>query len=656
MSLLSEIQSRFQPVLSGYADDVAQLLNLVKPSQDPRFGDYQLNCAMPLGKKLGKPPREVADEIVANVDVDGLCEKVEVAGPGFINLTLDRHFLQQQVRRALSEEHLSVTQAQQPQTIVIDFSSPNVAKPMHVGHIRSTVIGDSLAKILKFLGHQVITDNHLGDWGTQFGMIIYGYKHFLEPANYSRNPVGELSRIYRYVRKIMDYHENVVSRPRLEDEVELLCQKIRAAESEPPKDEKLAKKSAKNLKGLIKKLEGAKDKIKRLQEHLDEHKRDSTFLKDVEVHSNLATAVLAETAKLHEGDPENTALWQQFMPHCRHEIQRVYSRLNIKFDYEYGESHYHSLLKGVVDEFKAKGLAQESDGAQCVFLDGFEAPMIVQKKDGAFLYSTTDLATIKFRMETWKPDVVLYVVDHRQSEHFDKLFAAARKWGYAQPEYYHVAFGTVMGEDGKPYKTRSGDTVGLEGLLNHAVEAAQQVVQEVNNKRGLTEKLTPAECDDVANVVGMGGLKYFDLSQFRGSDYTFSYEKMLSLKGDTAPSVQYSYARVQGIFRKGNHDPTSVDLEKTKIVLEHEAEKLLALKLLRFEEALQEVTQEYKPNLLTNYLFELSQQFAVFFEKCPVLKATTEELQQSRFLLCDLTARTIRQGLALLGIEVREKM
>ena len=291
-----------------------------------------------------------------------------------------------------------------------------------------------------------------------------------------------------------------------------------------------------------------------------------------------------------------------------------------------------------------------------MFLDGFEAPMIIQKRDGAFLYSTTDLATIKFRMDKWKPDAVLYVVDHRQSDHFDKLFAAARKWGYSGPDFFHCSFGTVMGEDGKPYKTRSGDTIGLEGLLNRAVEEARTLVNEVNEKRPEAERLTSDECKDVANVIGLGGLKYADLSQHRSSDYVFSYEKMLALKGDTAPYVQYSYARVYGIFRKGDFEPNTQDVSATKLMLENPAERSLAIKLLRFEEALSDILTEYKPNLLTGYLFELSQLFASFFEQCPVLKAETEELKQSRFLLCDLTARVIKQGLSLLGIQVRQKM
>ncbi len=656
MSLLSEIKNRFTSVLADYADDVEPLLAMLKPSQDEKFGDYQLNCAMPIGKKSKRPPREVAGEIVAKVDLDGLCEKVEIAGPGFINLTLDKNFVTSQVKSALADERLGVTPCPNPQTVIIDFSSPNVAKPMHVGHIRSTVIGDSLAKIMRFLGHNVITDNHLGDWGTQFGMIIYGYKNFANAEKYEAAPVLELSTIYRYVRRLMDYFEKKASQPRLEAELLTLKEKVAELESAEHENEKAAKKAAKNLKSLKNKIASVEGATASLADYFVTTANDSDFSNDLEKHKDIAQAVLLETAKLHEGDAENVALWNEFMPHCQDEIQRVYARLDIEFDHTFGESHYHSMLGDVVEDFKTKGIAEESEGALCVFLDGFEAPMIIQKRDGAFLYSTTDLATIKFRMDKWKPDAVLYVVDHRQSDHFDKLFAAARKWGYSGPDFFHCSFGTVMGEDGKPYKTRSGDTIGLEGLLNRAVEEAHTLVNEVNEKRPEAERLTSDECKDVANVIGLGGLKYADLSQHRSSDYVFSYEKMLALKGDTAPYVQYSYARVYGIFRKGDFEPNTQDVSATKLMLENPAERSLAIKLLRFEEALSDILTEYKPNLLTGYLFELSQLFASFFEQCPVLKAETEELKQSRFLLCDLTARVIKQGLSLLGIQVRQKM
>lgn len=655
MSLISELKQRFRPVLSKY-DDAERLLQMLKPSQDAKFGDYQMNCAMSLKQQVGKPPREIAESIVAETELDDLCEKVEIAGPGFINLTLRNSFLAEQVSNGLRDSRLGIAKSEKPLTTVIDYSSPNVAKPMHVGHIRSTVIGDSLASIMKFLGHRVIKDNHLGDWGTQFGMIIYGYKHFAEPSAYQADPIPELSRIYRYVRRLMDYFEKQDEVPRLKTTLQNLQTKLEETQATEPENEKAAKKLQKSVVGLERKIDQTKNQIESIEKSLVEAQADPKFAADLETHSGISNAVLQETVKLHEGDTENVKLWNEFMPYCRDEIQRIYSRLNIEFDHEYGESHYHSMLGDIVDEFVQKGLAKESDGALCVFLDDFEAPMIIRKRDGAFLYSTTDLATIKFRMNEWDPDLVLYVVDHRQGEHFQKLFAAARKWGYDKANFFHVSFGTVMGADGKPFKTRSGDTVGLEGLLDHAVEEAGKLVREINNGRPENEKLSDQQCEDVANVIGLGGLKYFDLSHHRASNYEFSYESMLALKGDTAPYVQYSYARVHGIFRKGNYDPKSNGAGKSKLELNEAAERTLALKLLRFEEALDEVLNEFKPNVLTTYLFELSQLFASFFEQCPVLKAENEDIKNSRLQLCDFTAKTIGLGLGLLGIEVREKM
>ena len=367
-------------------------------------------------------------------------------------------------------------------------------------------------------------------------------------------------------------------------------------------------------------------------------------------HRNIGEAVLAETAKLHEGDAENLKLWHEFLPHCRDEIQRVYKRLNVKFDHELGESFYHDRLAPVVEDFEKRGLAKDSQGAVCVFLDGFEAPMIIRKKDGAFLYSTTDLATIAYRRETWNPDAILYVVDHRQSDHFEKLFAAAKLWGCENLQLVHVKFGTVLGDDGRPYKTRSGDTVGLEGLLDEAVSRALAVVQE--NSPGLSAE----ERRQVSETVGIGGLKYADLSHDRESDYKFSYDKMLELKGDTATYLQYSYARCRSIFRKAETTPAAVLASGAQIVLSTPEERALAIQLLRFAETLATIEADFRPHNLTVYLFALAKTYSSFFENCPVLKAETEELKNSRLLLCDLTARTIATGLKLLGIGVEEKM
>jgi arginyl-tRNA synthetase len=585
MNVLSQLKNRFRPAISAVVPDsakVAELLDMVRPAQDPKFGDYQANFAMSLGKQLGKPPREVAGQIIAAARLDDICHQPQVAGPGFINLRLREDWLAAELDRAVPDERLGIPPAQKPRTIVIDYSSPNVAKPMHVGHIRSTVIGDALCRTLRFLGHRVISDNHVGDWGTQFGMIIYGYKHFVDRAAYEANPVAELSRLYKLVNS-------------------------RAAEDK-----------------------------------------------------SIEAAVLAETARLHADDPENLSLWRQFLPHCRDEIARVYKRLDVKFDYEYGESHYHDRLAVVVDALRAAGLAEESQGAVCIFLEGFEAPMIVQKKDGAFLYSTTDLATIQFRIETWRPDAMLYVVDHRQSEHFDKLFAATRQWARKDArlahlehvELAHVKFGTVMGADGKPFKTREGTAEGLESLLDEAVSRAAAVVAE-NDTDG---HLSPERRREIAEVVGIGALKYADLSQNRTSDYTFSYDKMLLMNGNTATYMQYSYARVRSIFAKGGFEPSAVASSGAKIVLSHDAERALGVQLMRLGEALAEAEAEYMPHYLTAYLFDLAKAYSGFFEQCPVLRAESEEVRDSRLLLCDLTARTIRLGLELLGIKVVEKM
>ena len=345
-------------------------------------------------------------------------------------------------------------------------------------------------------------------------------------------------------------------------------------------------------------------------------------------------------------------LWNEFLPFCREDIQRIYDRLGVSFDHELGESFYHNQLAAVAESFETKGLARESEGALCVFMDDFDTPMIIQKKDGAFLYATTDLATIKYRICEFKADAVLYVVDHRQHEHFDKLFAAAALWGYSDVELNHVSFGTVLGEDGKPYKTRSGDTVGLEGLLDEAESRALEVAKEQDQGNNLSDE----ELANIAKVIGIGGLKYIDLSQNRSSDYQFSHDKMLALKGNTATYLQYSYARVQGIFRKGDVGTGSLRTDPKAFLLDEEVERKLALHLSRFSEALEEVLVEYKPNILASYLFELTQVFFQFYNQCPVLNLDDADVMQSRLQLCDLTGRTIKTGLSLLGIDVVNKM
>lgn len=657
MNILSELKRRFRTALAGWVEDSADLLEMIRPSQDPRFGDYQANFAMPLGKRLGLAPRDVAAQVVARLVVDDLCHPPEIAGPGFINLRLRDPWLCAQLVQTRRDERLGVEPVTPPRTFVIDYSSPNVAKPMHVGHIRSTVIGDALARTLRFLGHRVVTDNHLGDWGTQFGMILYGYKHFRNDEAYARQPVAELSRLYKLVHQLVDYAASQAELPELEKRIAAREAAVVQCRAEAASGDKAAqKKAAKTLEKLHKQLAETREEWDATQNKVRRVDSSPQLSRLAAEHPHIAEAVLQETAKLHADDEENLRLWREFMPHCRAEIQRLYERLGVQFDCELGESFYHQQLAEVVADLQQRGLAQASDGAICVFLDGFETPMIIRKKDGAFLYATTDLATIQYRLRTWQPDAILYVVDFRQSEHFEKLFAAARHWGCEGVELRHVSFGTVLGEDGKPYKTRSGDTVGLESLLDEAVSKALAVVSGNDDGKPGGRELSDVERRRIADVVGHAAIKYADLSQNRTSDYVFSYDKMVALEGNTATYMQYSYARTQSIFAKG--DVTSADLQAGVgiISLEHPTERALGLELLRFEEALLETAADYRPNQLTVYLFELAKCFSDFYQQCPVLKAPTTDLRHSRLLLCDLAGRTIRQGLQLLGIQVVDKM
>jgi len=651
MNALSVIKSRFSSVLSGLVDDPTELLSMIRPAGDPKFGDYQANCAMPLGKQLSKSPRDIATDLVAQVSLNDFCQNVEIAGPGFINLKLDDNWIKERLANALVDERLGVETVANPKTFVVDFSSPNIAKPLHVGHIRSTVIGDAITNVLRFVGHTAISDNHLGDWGTQFGMIIFGYKHFLNAESYAAAPVVELGRLYKHVRKLMDYHAAVAKLPESKtklDEMQTLLAELKS--KEPTGDKKADKQQAKQAKQLANKVKDQADAVEALEAKIAEVDNSPELKSQADQHSDINQAVLLETAALHEGDETNQKLWNEFLPFCRLDIQKMYDRLDIKFDYELGESFYHNELANVVNDLEAKGFTKVSDGATCVFLENHDAPMIVQKRDGAYLYATTDLATIKYRIEKWNADACLYVVDHRQSEHFEKLFDVARLWGHANLELTHVAFGTVMGPDGKPYKTRSGDTVGLAGLLDEAEQRALAIAKE--NSADFSEE----QQKEIAKVVGLGGLKYADLSHSRASDYEFSYDKMLALRGNTATYLQYGYARVQGIIRKTESDIDAIRANPAPFEFATDVERQLGLKVIRFGEALDEVLVEYKPNILCNYLFELSQLFAQFFAQCSVKDAETESLKTSRLQLCDLTARTLKTGLGLLGINVLDKM
>ena len=575
-------------------EEMPALVEQVRETADPKFGDYSGTMAMALAKKAGRKPRDLAIEIINRLDVGELFEKPgDPVGPGFINLRVRDEALARTVTEACADERMGVPRVAAPETIVLDYSSPNVAKPMHVGHIRSTVIGDALAKILSFRGHHVITDNHLGDWGTQFGMILWGWKHCRDDAAFAADPTAELGRLYRLVRKVAD-----------------------------KKPEELA--------------------------------TDPEAAAIAAKYPDAAREVLLETAKLHEGDAENRALWEQFMPVCRREIDRIYSRLHVSFDHTLGESFYQPLLGGVVDDLVAKGLARESRGAIGVFLNGDdEPPLLIRKADGAFLYATTDLATIRWRLEHWKPDRILYVVDHRQSQHFEQVFETASRWGVGGVDFVHVAFGTVLGDDGKPFKTRAGDTVGLEALLDEGVSRALGVVTAADADRGTG--MPADERQRIAEAVGIGAIKYADLSQNRTTDYVFSFDKMLQLTGNTAAYMQYAVARVEGIFAKGGIDREQIRRECHGVQLSDPRERALAMKLLRFAEALEDVEADYRPNVLTAYLYDVAGAYSTFYDALPVLKATGAE-RTTRLALCDLTGKVLRRGLELLGIRVPERM
>lgn len=588
MNFPSLISTYLAKALSKAGFSSEGLPNQIKPSADAKFGDYQYNGAMGLAKETKSPPRKVAEKIAENFNMPEVMEPVEIAGPGFLNFRIKSQWLALQMQRMAADPRLCVEKPVQAKTYVIDFSSPNVAKPMHVGHLRSTILGDSLARTLRFLGHIVITDNHLGDWGTQFGIILYGYKNLLNQEAFNNNPVKELSRLYVEVRKLFKNPEDA-------------------------------------------------DKI----------------TEDV-----VQNACREETAKLHRGDLINLELWRKFMPVCLSEIEQVYKRLNVKFDHSYGESFYHPFLEKIVIDLTSAGMARESEGAMAIFLTEDSTPALIRKRDGAFTYMTTDLATIKYRIDQWKPDVILYVVDSRQALHFSQLFQIANKWLGKKTELQHVSFGSVLGPDRKPIKTRSGDAVAsLDQLLDEAIRLATEMNEGGDDPPAETIPTeTKEDGKEVGEVVGVGAVKYADLCQNRTSDYVFNWEKMMAMEGNTATYMQYAYARNRSIFRKGGFNPSLYRNASVNVILDTVEERSLALQLFRFEEAITTSAIDFKPSLITGYLWDLAKAYSVFFQNCPVLKAPTEEVRQSRLLLCDLTARVLKQGLDLLGIRVIEKM
>ena len=571
---------------AGFAS--VDALSQIKASSDSKFGDYQFNGSMGLAKEAKVSPRKVAEKIVEFFALPDVLEPVEIAGPGFLNLRIKTQWLAEKIQQMAADPRLGVLKPEKVKTFVIDFSSPNVAKPMHVGHLRSTILGDSLARTLRFFGHTVITDNHLGDWGTQFGIILHGYKHMLDEKAFQNEPVKELARLYVEVRKLFKTPEEIA-------------------------------------KGVVDPVQNAC--------------RD-------------------ETAKMHKGDQTNLELWRKFMPVCLGEIDLVYQRLGVHFDHTYGESFYQPFLNKVVQDLSASGLARESEGALAIFLNEDATPALIRKSDGAFTYMTTDLATIQYRVEQWKPDAILYVVDSRQSLHFSQLFQIAQQWLGQQTRLEHISFGSVLGSDRKPIKTRSGDAVAsLDQLLDEAVRLAKEVYQAAYHQEGETQsKESLEDLSRVGDVVGIGAVKYADLCQNRTSDYVFNWEKMMAMEGNTATYMQYAYARNRSIFRKGELNPDNYRNASIPVLLETAEERGLALQLFRFEEALTFALVDYKPSLITSYLWDVAKAYSVFFQNCPVLKAPNEGIRQSRLLLCDLTARVLKQGLELLGISVLEKM
>ena len=653
MNLLAELRCRFHRALEGLCEDPSEYTAMVRPAQDGKFGDYQANCAMPLGKATGQNPRDVAAALVEALEVDELCEPPEVAGPGFINLRIRDDWLASETSRMLEDPRLGHHAVESSRHVVIDYSSPNVAKPMHVGHLRSTVIGDALARVFRFQGHRVTADNHVGDWGTQFGMIIQGYRNFLDPEAYAADPVMELSRLYRLVNRIAGYHDRRAALPGQRDKLAERREELAILETAIAEGDKSKKSEAKKVRaevaGLSETVAGSETEVAAVE-------ADGSLAGIAAQHPDIADASRAETAKLHSGDPENRALWEEFLPVCLEMMESIYQRLGIQFDLTLGESHYQPMLADVVESLSQQGLASNSEGAMCVFIQGNDAPFIVQKSDGAFTYATTDLATIRYRAADLEADTMLYVVDARQGEHFRLLFETAKLWGYADTEFAHVSFGTVLGEDRRPFQTRSGDTVGLESLLDEAVDRARRIVDENDDGKPEGPELDEETRAAVAETVGLGGIKYADLHHNRESDYQFSWDKMLATTGDTATYMQYACARILGIFRRGGVDREGLRSESSTIILDDPAERDLAMALNRFADAVDMTAAERRPNVLTGYLFETANVFSTFYNCCSVLKEEDASRRASRLALCDLSARIFEQGLGLLGIETCEQM
>jgi len=537
---------------------------------DPHFGDYQTNVALVLGKRRSENPRNVAEKILKRLDVADLSEAPTVAGAGFINFKLRSDAIAKETGELFVDDRLGVAESTSPKKIVIDFGSPNVAKPMHVGHIRSTALGDALARIATFLGHDVIRDNHIGDWGTQFGMVIWGWKNLLDRDALQRDPLGEIVRIYK---------------------------ETNARSTGDP---------------------------------------------------SVREACRQELVKLQSGDKENVDIWNECVALSMQDFEHVYELLDIHYDIQCGESFYKDRLPGVVDRLLKSKIAEVSEGAVVVFFrDNPELahkPCIIRKRDGGFNYATSDIATVEYRIDELNRDTLWYVVGAPQTLHFKEIFEIARREG-RNAEFRHISFGNVLGEDGKLMKTRSGENVPLGQLLEEACTRARRIIEEKN------PDLTEEEKTDIARTIGIGAVKYADLVQYRMTDYVFSWNKMLALQGNTAPYLQNAYVRICSIFRKAGERAPKID----NFTLKEPAEIILAKRLCQFAEIVPQVLNDFRPNILANYLFQLANGFHAFYEACPVLKSE-EPLRSSRVALCDLAGRVVQRGLDLLGIKVPEKM
>ena len=573
-ALLSEKVSQALIAAGAPADCEPQ----VRQSAKVQFGDYQANGVMAVAKKLGMAPRQLAEQVLSHLDLNGIASKVEIAGPGFINIFLDPAFLADNVNRALQSERLGVA-TPQVQTIVVDYSAPNVAKEMHVGHLRSTIIGDASVRTLEFLGHKVIRANHVGDWGTQFGMLI-AYLEKQQQENAGEMALADLEGFYREAKKHYDEDEAFAERAR------------------------------------------------------------------------------SYVVKLQGGDEYFLQMWRKLVDITMSQNQITYDRLNVTLtrDDVMGESLYNPMLPGIVADLKAKGLAVESEGATVVFLDEYKnkegEPMgvIIQKKDGGYLYTTTDIACAKYRYETLHADRVLYYIDSRQHQHLMQAWTIVRKAGYVPdsvPLEHHM-FGMMLGKDGKPFKTRAGGTVKLADLLDEALERARRLVAEKN------PEMSADELENLAKVVGIGAVKYADLSKNRTTDYVFDWDNMLAFEGNTAPYMQYAYTRVLSVFRKAGIDENA--LTDAPVVIAEDREAQLAARLLQFEETLSVVAREGTPHVMCAYLYDLAGLFSGFYEHCPILSAESEETRNSRLKLALLTAKTLKLGLDTLGIETVERM